>query len=170
MSVGARIKTIRDNLDITQAVFADRLGTARNTIANYEIGRREPKDATIKAICREFNVNENWLRTGKGEMFDDTSNIEIERLARELSLDDFLRGIVTSYLELDAGGRKAVQEFVRKLNENGFNQTESPHEQSNNEDIIAKIEKLQQQNEELIERVKFLEEEADMEDTRNGIA
>lgn len=60
-----RIKTIRKELGLTQEKFADRLNMKRNTIANYEIGRNEPIDAVISLICREYNVNEQWLRTGE---------------------------------------------------------------------------------------------------------
>ena len=54
---------------MTQEEFGKRIGAARNTIANYETGNRTPSNAVITSICREFNVNENWLRTGEGEMF-----------------------------------------------------------------------------------------------------
>ncbi len=64
-----RIKKLRKALDLTQQAFADRIGLKRNTIAQYEIGRNEPIDAVILSICREFGVNEEWLRDGVGEMF-----------------------------------------------------------------------------------------------------
>ena len=64
-----RIKQLRKSLDMTQQVFADRLGVQRNTIAMYEMGRTSPSDAIIISMCREFNVNEDWLRNGTGEMF-----------------------------------------------------------------------------------------------------
>ena len=64
-----RIKKIRKELDLTQQKFSDKLGVQRNTIAMYEMGRTVPSDAIILSICREFNVNEDWLRTGQGEMF-----------------------------------------------------------------------------------------------------
>ena len=64
-----RIKAVRNTVKLTQQEFADRLGIRRGTIANYELGRNEPIDAVITLICREFNVNEHWLRTGEGEMF-----------------------------------------------------------------------------------------------------
>jgi len=72
-----RIRKIRRNLDLTQQEFADKLGIKRNTIANYESGRNEPIDAVVSLICREFNVSEEWLRTGAGEMFNklDTTDI-----------------------------------------------------------------------------------------------
>lgn len=73
-----RIKAIRKHPDInlTQQEFADRLGVKRNTIAQYEIGRNEPIDAVIFSICREFNVNEDWLRYGTGDMFVELSRDE----------------------------------------------------------------------------------------------
>lgn len=67
--MNSRIKMIRIKNDMTQDEFGKRIGSARNTIANYESGNRIPSNAVITSICREFNVNETWLRTGEGEMF-----------------------------------------------------------------------------------------------------
>lgn len=72
-----RIKELRKSLGLTQLEFGEQVGVKANTIGNYEIGLRTPSDAVIRAICREFNVNENWLRTGEGEMF----NPQDEKLA-----------------------------------------------------------------------------------------
>lgn len=71
-----RIRTLRKELGLTQEKFAEKLSMKRNTIANYEIGRNEPIDAVIYLICREFNVNEEWLRHGTGEMFVKTTPYE----------------------------------------------------------------------------------------------
>ncbi len=64
-----RIKKIRKACGLTQQEFAERLNIGRGTLANYEVGRNEPIDAVVSLICREFDVNETWLRTGEGEMF-----------------------------------------------------------------------------------------------------
>lgn len=64
-----RLKKLRKALDLTQQEFADRIGVKRNSLANYETGRNTPIDAIIVSICREFNVNEEWLRAGAGDMF-----------------------------------------------------------------------------------------------------
>ena len=69
MTLGERMKKVRKMLDLTQQGFADRIGSKRNTIATYEMGRTEPSAAVISLICKEFNVSETWLRTGEGEMF-----------------------------------------------------------------------------------------------------
>ncbi len=64
-----RIKTIRQAAGLTQMQFAERIGLSRNYIALLEVGQRAPADRTIADICREFHVNEDWLRTGEGEPF-----------------------------------------------------------------------------------------------------
>lgn len=71
-----RIKTLRKSTGLNQVDFGARVGVKGNTIGNYEIGLRNPSDAVIFSMCREFNVNENWLRTGKGEMFENLSEDE----------------------------------------------------------------------------------------------
>ena len=63
-----RIKAIRKEQNMTQQEFADKLGISRAPIASCEIGRTEPTGSLIALICRTFDVNEVWLRTGEGEM------------------------------------------------------------------------------------------------------
>lgn len=67
--MNTRIKEIRKNLQLTQVEFATRLGLKQNSIAQIEMGLRNPSDQTILSICREFSVNEYWLRTGEGDMY-----------------------------------------------------------------------------------------------------
>lgn len=64
-----RIKELRKALNLTQSDFGEKIGVKGNTITNYESGLRIPSDAVVLSICRDFNVNLNWLRTGEGEMF-----------------------------------------------------------------------------------------------------
>lgn len=63
-----RIRKIRKDLQLTQKDFAKRIGVSRNTIATYETSKRTPIDAIVISICREFDISEEWLRTGNGEM------------------------------------------------------------------------------------------------------
>lgn len=99
-----RIKKIRKELDLTQQEFADRLGIKRGAIANYEIGRNEPVDSIISLICREFNVNEAWLRDGTGEMFTelDVEDQLMEWAGKVLSGQDskFKKRFVTMLMDL----------------------------------------------------------------------
>lgn len=71
-----RIRELRKLLGYTQQRFADAIGVKQNTVAQYEMGRNQPIDSVINLICREFNVNETWLRTGEGEMFVPVSRDE----------------------------------------------------------------------------------------------
>ena len=77
-TINQRIKKLRKVLDLTQQAFADRLGISRGNIATYETREGSPGNSVIALICREFGVNEAWLRTGEGEMFiKRTANDEI---------------------------------------------------------------------------------------------
>lgn len=64
-----RVAEVRKTANLTQGEFAEKLGLTRNFISLIENGNRIPSDRTISDICREFSVNEKWLRTGEGEMF-----------------------------------------------------------------------------------------------------
>ena len=75
--MGERIKAIRKALGLTQQKFGERIGVKGNTIAQYELGRNEPVDSVLSLLCREFNVSEEWLRTGQGEMFKQLSQAEL---------------------------------------------------------------------------------------------
>lgn len=70
MNIGERIRHLRKNeLKMTQDDFASKIDISRSNIGNIEIGRIAVTERVVSSICREFNVNEEWLRTGKGEMF-----------------------------------------------------------------------------------------------------
>lgn len=69
MTLGERIKKVRKELDLTQQEFCDRIGLKRNSISLVESDKRNPSNQLLLAICREFNVSEEWLRTGDGDMF-----------------------------------------------------------------------------------------------------
>ena len=80
-----RLKKLRKTLDLTQQEFADKIGSKRNTVAKYETEANTPSAAVISLICREFNVNEDWLRNGTGDMFLPTDrNADIAKLTKQL--------------------------------------------------------------------------------------
>ena len=85
-----RLKQLRKALDLTQTEFAERIGTVQNTITGYESGRRNPSGPVISAICKEFNVNEEWLRTGSGEMFAPDPGDELKRSQRNTTIPALL--------------------------------------------------------------------------------
>lgn len=111
-----RIKKIRDTSGLTQEEFGKRIGSARNTIANYENGNRTPSNAVITSICREFGVNEAWLREGIEPMYKEKDG-EFSELLSELeeSDDDFIRNLITIYMELDEDSKKALRKIAEGL-------------------------------------------------------
>ncbi|MDU2211637.1 MAG: helix-turn-helix transcriptional regulator [Eubacterium sp.] len=114
-----RIKKIRKELDLTQQEFADRIGVKRGGIANYEIGRNEPTDSVISLICREFNVNEDWLRTGEGEMFIKlTRDEEMAKLTKQLlneEEDSFKNRLISVLANLTDQQWEVLAEVAEKL-------------------------------------------------------
>lgn len=64
-----RLKALRETLNMTRSAFGDKLGISGDVVNNLERGRVEIKEDRIKLICSVFDVNEEWLRTGNGEMF-----------------------------------------------------------------------------------------------------
>lgn len=106
-----RIRKLRRMLDLTQQAFGERIGIKRNTVANYETGRNEPVDSVVALICREFNVNEEWLRTGEGEMFNPEPSNEMDALASKFSLSRAEQVFLEKYLKLKREERDNVFDF-----------------------------------------------------------
>lgn len=69
MEEGQRVRELRKELQLTLEKFGKPLGVGKTAISKIENGERGLTDQMILAICREYNINENWLRTGEGEMF-----------------------------------------------------------------------------------------------------
>lgn len=116
-----RIKELRKLLKVTQSEFSAKIGLSRNFIAQVEIGTKIPSDRTISDICREFNVNEEWIRNGTGEMFQPISkNDEISKLFGEVikeSDSDFKRRLVNALSRLDDEGWKNLEKLIDMISE-----------------------------------------------------
>ena len=119
-----RIKELRKSLGITQQEFADKLGLKRNTIATYEIGKAVPSDRVVSDLCNKYNVNEEWLRTGNGEMFvEETPDEEFMRMAKAVASGDtetdrMIRRTLMYFYEMDDLGRKTLMNFVKYISGN----------------------------------------------------
>lgn len=117
-----RIKRIREYYKLTQDEFGKRIGSARNTIANYESGNRSPSNSVVLSICREFNINESWLRSGEGEMFKERSpSEEVGYYVEELleydgngnPFYDMIIEMMKKYSELDDKSKAVIREYFR---------------------------------------------------------
>ena len=71
-----RIKTLRKTLNLTLEQFGERVGVTKMTISRIENGKNNVTEQMCKSVCREFNIREDWLRNGTGEMFEDLSEDE----------------------------------------------------------------------------------------------
>lgn len=118
-----RIKELRKALGLTQQEFADRIGLKRNSVASYEIGKNIPMDAVIFSICREFSVNEEWIRTGQGEMFRlKSDDEEVAEYVSELLEDDgtnpmyaMIKEMMKVYIELEPKSKGLVDDMIKKV-------------------------------------------------------
>ena len=105
---------LRKVLDLTQKSFGERIGMKQNTIALIESGRNT-SDQTIFSICREFRVNETWLRTGKGDMFLPDPVTAIDRLIEEYGLCTRERIVIEKFLDLPASTRSAMLDYIESV-------------------------------------------------------
>ena len=114
-----RLKKLRKTLDLTQQEFADKLKVPRNTIGGYEVGKSNPSDAAVNNIC---NVNEEWLRTGNGEMFIElTRDEQIEHFvgdALKSEDDSFKKKFISMLAALDESDWEVLQKMVELLQQN----------------------------------------------------
>lgn len=111
----SRIHAVRAQADLTMAEFAKRIGMTTSSISLFESGKATPSDRTVLSICREFGVNEHWLRTGEGEMFEQTRETVLDRLAAEYSLDKEQVSVIENFLDLSPQERTLFLTQMRKV-------------------------------------------------------
>lgn len=120
MTHGERVKEIRKTLNLTLEKFGEKLGVGKTAISNIEKGNRNLTDQMAKAICREYNVNYDYLIYEEGEMFSDLPQTVLDELCAQYSLNDFDKAIIELYvntpLELRQEVKKRMKEFIQKVN------------------------------------------------------
>lgn len=113
-----RIKKVRKDSGLTQKEFAERLGIKQNTVASYEMGRIGVSDSVRISICREFGINEQWLREGIGEM--KIEDCQEERYASNVAKlqrtdDETIIRWANAIAETSPEVLKQVEEFMKKI-------------------------------------------------------
>lgn len=134
MEQNERLGILRKKLDLTLEKFGEKIGVTGSAVGNIEKGRRTLTEQVVKSVVREFNVNEDWLRTGVGEMFIESKESHLSELAKQYALDDMEVKIVEAFLELSPDKRAAIKEYVSVL-------AKSFVEKSEEEIIQEKIDK-----------------------------
>ncbi len=119
MSIHNRVRQVRTALKMTQKDFGSRIAVAQSYLTNLETGKRDITEKIIKIICSEFNVNEQWLRTGDGEMFkqitraDTISNFVHDTLSTET--DTFQKRFIAMLSQLNTAQWEVLEEMALLL-------------------------------------------------------
>lgn len=114
MTQGERIKEIRRSLNLTLEKFGEKLGVGKAAISNIEKGNRNLTEQMAKSICREYNVNYDFLVDGEGEMFSDLPDTVLDELCMQYDLDAYDKKLLEVYLELPKSARDAIKEIIKK--------------------------------------------------------
>ena len=120
MTTGERVKEIRKTLNLTLEKFGEKVGVGKTAISKIEKDERNLTDQMAKSICREYNVNYDYLIYEEGEMFSDLPQTILDELCAQYSLNDFDKAIIELYvntpLELRQEVKKKMKEFIQKVN------------------------------------------------------
>jgi len=166
--VNERIRKLRRLLDLTQQEFADRIGMKRNTVANYETNRNEPSASVITLICREFQVNEEWLRTGGGEIFAPKATNALDALAKERNLTHGVYLFIEKLLNLKPEYQQvfvdlSVEVAAALADDKGV--PADSHEYPTNEEIMVTLKKAAEGKS--LKKVSEIPDDGDEEDYAN---
>lgn len=118
MPQNERIKELRKTLGLTLEKFGQSLGVSHAAISNIESGKRNLTEQMTKSICREYNVNENWLRNGEGDMFNELSqHDQAAAIVNNVlsSEDDFRKKVFIALGEMSESEWDLVQKFVDRV-------------------------------------------------------
>lgn len=106
-----RVLELREKLGLSQAAFGEKVSLERSAISLIERKQRNITERSIKDICREFNVNESWLRDGVGSMFEESDGTILKKLKDEYDADELDLQIVSKYLQLKPEKRRIIKEY-----------------------------------------------------------
>lgn len=116
MTEGERIRCIRTTLKMTLEQFGARVGVTKVAISNIEKGNRNVTEQMRKAICREFNVNYDYLAYGEdNEMFSELPQTILDELCKQYDLDDIDRQIIQEYIKLDKNSRQVLKDYIKNI-------------------------------------------------------
>lgn len=117
-TMNKRIKEIRKELNLTQEEFGKKIDLGRGGITSIEVGNVNLTERNIKKICKVFNVNEDWLRTGNGKMFNtleedkELLNFVINILAEK---NEFVKNTFLTLARLDESEWTVVEKIIKSL-------------------------------------------------------
>jgi transcriptional regulator with XRE-family HTH domain len=113
--IGDRILQLRKELSLTQEEFGNKIGIKKSSMSSIEKNKSNPSEQTIKFICKEFNVNYDWLVDGKGEIFIDTDRTTIELLADDYKLRPVEVSLIEEFVKLDEEERNVLLNYLQNV-------------------------------------------------------
>lgn len=118
MTQGERVLEIRKSLNLTMDKFGEKLGVQKSAISKIEKDKVNLSDQMAKSICREYNVNYDYLVNGEGEMFDDLPQTVLDELCMQYDCDDFDRVLIEEYLKLNTNDKQIIKNFIKNVCKN----------------------------------------------------
>ena len=115
MTQGEKVKEIRKTLNLTMEKFGEKLGVGKTAISKIEKDERNLTEQMAKSICREYNVNEEWLKYGFGEMFIQKPNDELEALAKKYNLSHGACILIDKFIRMKESDREILLKFFSEL-------------------------------------------------------
>lgn len=115
LEISDRIKEVRLYLNLTQGDFSEKIGIGQAALSAIEKGIRGITDRNISLICEKFNVSEEWLRTGSGEMFLQPETFSLDEYAQKQGMTELETEIIKAYLNIDISIRKEVIETIKHV-------------------------------------------------------
>lgn len=137
--MNSRIKQLRTALKLTLEEFGDRIGVTRAAVSKWENGDRGIADSMVVSICREFNVNEQWLRTGEGRMLSNEREAVLDRLAEKYDLNADDRDVLAAYLRLTPEQRDGIKAYMTNLLEIKSGHAAHPRRVEVSDDVAAAV-------------------------------
>lgn len=122
-----RVKELRKKLGLTLEKFGEKLGVTKQTISRIENGVNSLTEQMLKSICREFNVNEEWLRNGTGEMFSPAPSDALYKLKQDYNLSESDYVMVEKFVSLRPEARQIIFDYMQDIVAAFAHNDASPH-------------------------------------------
>lgn len=117
MTINGRLREIRKFYKLTSEIFGSRLGVGKAAISKIENGKCGLTEQMKRTVCREFNVNYDWLESGEGEMLSNLPRSILEDVCTAYNCDDTDRKLIEAYLECDPDIRAAIKQYIKRFSE-----------------------------------------------------
>ena len=115
-TINERIKYIRKDLKMSQKDFGEKIGLKPNSLSDIETEKNSVTEQTLKAVCREFNVSQQWLRKGKGEIYKFVQTDDYSEIATIIGeKDPKAKQAIIDYWKLSESDKELFWKFMKRF-------------------------------------------------------